>query len=82
MLHRNPFRSFEARPCVSSDVAIEDWDLLFRSVMARLTSIFDGSEIAAGSARNRASVLECVEALDQLRKTMTHELGRRRQAAQ
>ena len=82
MLHRNPFRSSEARPDVSSDVAIEDWDLLFRAVTARLTSIFDGPENAAGSARIRSNVLECVQALDQLRTTMTHELDRHRRAAQ
>lgn len=82
MLHRNPFRSSEARPDVSSDVAIEDWDLLFRAVTARLTSIFDGPEHAAGSARIRSNVLECVQALDQLRTTMTHELDRHRRAAQ
>lgn len=67
---------------VASDVSIADWDDLFRAVTARLALLFDRPATAAESARIRAGVLECVQALDQLRTTMTHELVRRHQTGQ
>ena len=64
-------------PFTVSDVAIEDWDDLFRAVTARLTLTFDKPQASTVSARLREVALECVEALEQLRTTMTHELSRR-----
>jgi hypothetical protein len=46
-----------------ADIAPEDWDLLFRAVLARLGSTLPGGDSPAA---------ECMEALDQLRTTMTH----------
>jgi hypothetical protein len=66
-------------PRTSSDVAIEDWDDLFRAVTARLAQTFDTPVAATKLVRFRVSVLECVEALEQLRTTMTHELSRLQQ---
>jgi len=68
------------------DVAVEDWDDLFRAVTGRLARLVRSAQFstpasrAEDSAVSGTSVLECVEALEQLRSTMTHELGRRRQA--
>ena len=71
----------------SSDVMVDDWNDLFRAVQARLESSV--GELPAmlpepggpsSSERLRASVLECVAALDQLRWTATNELGRRQRA--
>ena len=72
-------------PGGSADVALGDWDELFRAVKARLRSTAGGLSAAApeaalrdGAARAQASVLECVAALDQLHLTLAHELDRRR----
>jgi hypothetical protein len=74
------FRHMHVRlPRTSSDVAIEDWDDLFRAVTARLAQTFDTPVAATKLVRFRVSVLECVEALEQLRTTMTHELSRLQQ---
>ncbi len=52
---------------MATRMATEDWDLLFRAVLARLVSTFaEGDEQAN---RARTTVLECVQALDQLRTT-------------
>jgi hypothetical protein len=67
------------------DIAIEDWDDLLCAVKARLRRIV-GEEFAAMPERPgqdivgrvRASVLECVEALDQLHTAQQHETARRR----
>jgi hypothetical protein len=73
-------RRMDARlPSARSDVAIEDWDDLFRAVTTRLTLTFDKPHASTVSARLRAVALECVEALEQLRTTMTHELCRLQQ---
>lgn len=78
----------DAPPTASADVAIGDWDALFRAVKDRLratagTLSAAATEPAAQGApgRARASVLECVAALDQLHLTLTHELDRRRPPA-
>ncbi|MDE2627701.1 MAG: GGDEF domain-containing protein [Burkholderiales bacterium] len=72
-------------PVASADVAIGDWDLLFRAVKDRLRATAGTLSAAAASpaacgapAQAQASVLECVAALDQLHLTLTHELDRRR----
>lgn len=74
-----------AAPGPSCDVAIGDWDELFRAVKARLRST--AGELSAAATEPavhdaarwaQASMLECVAALDQLHLTLTHELDRRR----
>jgi hypothetical protein len=65
----------------SSDVAIEDWDILLDAVKARLKLTVGeepGPQGQDEARRVRDSVLECVAALDQLHTTMTHELDRAR----
>lgn len=74
----------EPLPTKASDVAIEDWDVLLCAVKERLRlSVGDhpgatpGSQPQESADRVRTSVLECVEALDQLHKTQQQELNRR-----
>jgi len=75
-----------ARGSFGGDVAVEDWDDLFRAVAARLVGLVGSAQFstpanrAEDSAVSGISVLECVEAPEQLRSTMMNELGRRRQA--
>ena len=73
-----------ALPGVPTDIAMEDWDELFCAVKARLRLI--GSERSSATpeppqrdavVRIQASVLECVEALDQLHATHWSQFGRR-----
>jgi len=68
------------------DVAIGDWDVLLCAVKARLR--LSVSETFATplephlhdqAERIRSSVLECVDALDQLHETLSDEFGRRNQ---
>jgi len=73
-------------PDLSSDVAVRDWDALLGAVKERLRltvgeRLGEAAEpqVHATVGRIQASVLECVAALEQLQKTLTHELGRRRQ---
>jgi diguanylate cyclase (GGDEF)-like protein len=75
-----------ALPDLASDIAIGDWDALFSAVTARLRLSVGGSPAATpepplqGEAvKVRASVLECMTALEQLHTTLAHELGRRQQ---
>ena len=64
-----------------ADVSIDDWDVLLCAVKDRLrltvgeslTQPINGSAIPV-----RASVLECVEALDQLHDTLKHVLATNR----
>ncbi len=67
-----------------TDVAIEHWDDLFRSVKGRLRNTVDVHLAAltmpvaeAAADHVRTGVLECVSALDQLHMTLTHEADRR-----
>lgn len=76
----------DAKAGVLSDLVAEDWDVLFRAVLARLGSTLadPNTRTADGTAdaqlsRARTGILDCVEALHQLRTTMTHELARHRQ---
>ena len=78
----------DAPPAASADVAIGDWDALFRAVKDRLRATAGALSAAATEpaahgtpGRAQASVLECVAALDQLHLTLTHELDRRRPPA-
>jgi len=63
---------------VSNDVAAEDWGMLFDAVLERLKSCLPSRSIDCASDRlawsqARITVLECVEALDQLHKKAEHE---------
>ncbi len=76
----------DAQAGVLSDIATEDWDVLFRAVLARLGSTLAdaNTRTADGTAdaqlgRARTGILDCVEALDQLRTTMARQLARHRQ---
>ena len=70
---------------LSSDVAFGDWDDLFRADKSRLTlTVGEFSALSEPQARGtadriRASVLECVGALDQLQTMLTNEIARRQQ---
>ena len=73
-------------PRPRSDVAIGDWDEMFRAVTARLRLIVAeplgttaASQPADGADRIRVAVLGCVAALDQLHATLKDELGQRSQ---
>lgn len=73
----------EAPPAASADVAIGDWDVLFRAVTDRLRATAGALSVAASDpaardapGRSQADVLECVAALEQLHLTLTHELDR------
>ena len=61
-------------------VALDDWDSLLSAVKARLRLTVGDSltqQFNGAAAPVQASVLECVDALDQLHVTLTHALGRR-----
>ncbi|MDP3669927.1 MAG: GGDEF domain-containing protein [Telluria sp.] len=73
-------------PAVSSDVAIGDWEELLSAVKSRLRStvgellaVLPEHQLPDAAHRVQASVLECVNALDQLHLTLSHELARRQQ---
>ncbi len=72
-----------ARPGHSIEVAIIDWDLLFRAVIAKLrqtggtTALFEPLPHDAPGAV-QAQVLQCAAALDQLHATMLHQVERGR----
>ncbi|MEQ1685049.1 MAG: GGDEF domain-containing protein [Burkholderiaceae bacterium] len=73
-------------PAVSSDVAIGDWDDLLSAVKSRLRltvgellSVLPEHRLPDAAQKIQASVLECVNALDQLHLTLRHEFARREQ---
>lgn len=75
-------------PCVapneaSTGVALVDWDDLFRAVRERLRRAVDDwiaatteQQLQATAGLLRATVIECVTALDQLHLTLAHEGSR------
>lgn len=70
-VHASPLSALRAVP--SSDIAIEDWDLLFRAVVGRLAATVQAQppttaalQRVAASACLSAVLLECVEALGHL----------------
>lgn len=78
-----------ALPGPALDIAIDDWDALFRAVEDRLR-LTVGEPLANmpnkpdapahdAAAEVRTIVLECVAALEQLHTALTHERGRREQ---
>jgi C4-dicarboxylate-specific signal transduction histidine kinase len=71
---------------VTSDVAIGDWEDLLSAVKSRLRltvgellAVLPPHQLPDAAHRVQSSVLECVNALDQLHLTLTHELARREQ---
>lgn len=73
-------------PAVSSDVAIVDWEELLSAVKSRLRltvgellAVLPEHQLPDAAHQVQASVLECVNALDQLQLTLSHELARRHQ---
>ena len=71
---------------IPADVAIEDWDVLMSAVKERLrVNVSERLALIHEGAPNdvadqvRTSVLECSDAIDQLRATQEHELSRRQQ---
>lgn len=71
-------------PDSTSDIAIEDCELLFHAVKARLSGTVGECCIPASTlpvndtaTQIHASALECVAALDHLHTTLANELGRR-----
>lgn len=80
-------RSDPARlAAASSDVAIGDWHDLLSAVKSRLRltvgellAVLPEHQLPDAAHRVQASVLECVNALDQLHLTLTHEFARREQ---
>ena len=71
-------------PAASSDVVIGDWEELLSAVKSRLRltvgerlAVLPEHQLPDAAHRVQASVLECVNALDQLHLTLSHELARR-----
>lgn len=67
-------------PGPAGDVSIDDWDSLLNAVKARLRLTVGEpltQHLNGAAAPVQASVLECVEALDQLHTTLAHALARR-----
>nr|WP_316641740.1 hypothetical protein [uncultured Roseateles sp.] len=56
-----------ALPVKPPPPAAQDWDLMFNAVKARLRAVAQGGQDAASMA---GSVLECVEALEQLHRLL------------
>jgi hypothetical protein len=66
-----------------TDVAAEDWDLLFNAIRMRLhQTITTLPTLQGGDALRsaQASMLECMQALEQLHLAALHELDRRQTA--
>jgi hypothetical protein len=74
-----------ARRTRSSDVSSEEMEAMLRAVIARLTLTVDERYLPTHDARSRehsnrirASVLECVTALEHINQSLVHEFGSRR----
>jgi hypothetical protein len=74
------------RTGLSSGVSIVDWDEMFSAVKERLSHTVGGpidamteAQVHDAAGRVRNSVLECVEALDQLQTILRAEIERCRQ---
>lgn len=73
------------RPELTPDIAIDDCAVLLDAVMARLRRAMgeradptpEAPAHGLASAAVTSSMRECVDALDTLHATLTHELGRR-----
>lgn len=67
-------------PGPAGEISLDDWDSLLSAVKARLRLTVGDSltqQFNGAAAPVQASVLECVDALDQLHVTLAHALGRR-----
>lgn len=60
-----------------SKIAPQDWDELFHAVESRLSASV--SDAVQNDGKTRVTVLECVEALDQLHDALMHERQQRQQ---
>lgn len=56
----------------NGDVALADWDILFVAVATKLSTL----PLHHASIEGQGVVQQCVEALNQLRTTMLHEIDR------
>jgi hypothetical protein len=61
-----------------ADIAVDDWDVLFRAVRARLRSTVTGPVTATSAdvnsvLRTQDAVLDCVTALEKLHTALTYE---------
>ncbi len=79
--------SADPQPDPFLDMAVEDWDALFRAVEVRLRSTV-GEPLAVAAPQTQVYgaavgvqtiVLECVAALEQLHTALKHERARREQ---
>ncbi|MCX2864430.1 hypothetical protein OOZ63_21610 [Paucibacter sp. PLA-PC-4] len=64
----------DTRPPQALDVSIEDWDVLFRAVQTRLTQLAD----TPPGGPFEDAILDCIQALDQLRISMVEEFSKAR----
>ena len=62
-------------PPAALDVSIEDWDVLFRAVQSRLTQLASRAADAAPGEAFDDAMLDCIQALDQLRAAMVEEFA-------
>ncbi len=65
-----------AQPGATSDIPLEDWELLFAAVKSRLRDAIDHRladapepQVRDAAGQLQAILLECIEALDRLRAT-------------
>lgn len=72
------------RAAPSLDIAVDDWDLMFRAVEERLRTAVGGRLVATSGLQGQDAacpiqgiVLECVSALEQLHTALTQERGQR-----
>jgi uncharacterized protein (DUF2267 family) len=73
-------RTAAVLPMPIADISIDDWDALLNAVKARLRLTVDESptwQSNVAAAPVRASVLECVDALEQLHLALTRRLAGR-----
>jgi hypothetical protein len=80
--HQPLFAAPESRQATAA-MSVDDWDVLFRAVRTRLRLTLSGVETLhfdGSAAPLQSSVLECVDALDQLHMMLHHVLASRHQA--
>ena len=81
--HERP-RTAAPRSAPVAEIWLDDWDALLSAVKARLRSTVGESlmwQFNGAAAPWQASVLECVDALDQLQRTLSHALAGQGQIA-
>lgn len=65
-------------PPAALDVSIEDWDVLFRAVQSRLSQLAGRAADAPPAESFEDAMLDCIQALDQLRRSMVEEFAQAR----